>query len=441
MDAGVDGGESMTVGGLSTVPRPTDVNYDETLVPPYVLPNPLICQDGSPVDSPEVWRQHRRPELLDLFASEIYGRVPGAATVNVEMVSCDRRSLSGFATRLELDVAVRACAVRDACLTFQLLVWVPNHVAQPAPTFLGLNYFGNQAVHPDPDIRLPQGWVPNDPELGIFDNHATDASRGLRARRWPVELLLTRGYALATVYAGEFDPDYDDGFQNGAHGLFATNSRATRGPESWGSIAAWAWGLSRALDALGTIQSIDASRIGVIGHSRLGKAALWAAAQDERFAWAISNNSGHAGASLSRRRFGELTRHLNDRFPHWFAPQFRHYDDREHELPVDQHELLALMAPRPVYVASAALDLWSDPRGEWLACLNASPVYELHGVSGFASPDQGAASEQATTENIGYHCRPGSHDMLAADWWHYLDFVDRHCHYSQPCSPNSYIAR
>jgi hypothetical protein len=414
----------MTVGGLSTSPRPTDVNYDEALVPRYVLPDPLICKDGTPVDSPDVWRQHRRPELLELFASEIYGRVPGPATVDVETVSCDRKSVSGFATRLELDVSVRACGVRDTVLTLRLLVWVPNDVVQPVPAFLGLNYFGNQAVHPDPEIRLAQGWVPNDPELGIFDNHANDASRGLRARRWPVELLLTRGYALATVYAGDIDPDYDDGFQNGAHALFADGSRATREPESWGSIAAWAWGLTRALDALGTIDGIDARRIGVIGHSRLGKAALWAAAQDERFAWAISNNSGHGGASLSRRRFGELTRHLNDRFPHWFAAKFRQYDDREPELPIDQHELIALMAPRPVYVASATLDLWSDPRGEWLSCQNASPVYELHGVGAVNSHDASASSDGQG--NIGYHCRPGSHDMIATDWWHYLDFIDRH---------------
>jgi hypothetical protein len=423
LDQGIGGGDGMTVGGLSTTPRPTDVNYDEALVPRYVLPDPLICRDGSPVDSPDVWRQRRRPELLELFTSEIYGRVPGPATVDVETFSCNRKALSGFATRHELDVRVSACG---ASLTLQLLVWVPNHVVRPVPAYLGLNYFGNQAVHPDPEIRLAQGWVPNDPELGIIDNLATDASRGLRARRWPVELLLTRGYALATVYAGDIDPDYDDGFNNGAHGLFAANSGKSRGPQSWGAIAAWAWGLSRALDALSTLDAIDARHIGVIGHSRLGKAALWAAAQDERFAWAVSNNSGHGGASLSRRRFGELTRHLNDRFPHWFAAKFRQYDDHENELPVDQHELLALMAPRPVYVASAALDLWSDPRGEWLACLNASPVYELHGVGGVRACLDGATSQSSSLGNVGYHCRPGNHDMIATDWWHYLDFADRY---------------
>ncbi len=231
--------------------------------------------------------------------------MPGDATVDVEIVGCDRNSTSGFATRFELDVTVRACNARDAALTLRLLVWVPNNVTAPVPAFLGLNFYGNQAVHPDPKIRLAEGWIPNHPELGIFDSCAIDASRGLYARRWPVELLLTRGYALATLYAGDIDPDYDDGFQNGAHGMFDASGGKARESDAWGSIAAWAWGLSRALDALVTLDCIDARRIGVIGHSRLGKAALWAAALDERFAWVISNSSGHGGAELSRRCFGE----------------------------------------------------------------------------------------------------------------------------------------
>ena len=174
-------------------------------------------------------------------------------------------------------------------------------------------------------------------------------------------------------------------------------------------MAAWAWGLSRVRDALESVDGIDLERVGVMGHSRMGKAALWAAAQDTRFAWAISSCSGKGGAGLSRRRFGELTRHLNARFPHWMARGFRAFDDREQALPVDQHELLALIAPRPVYVSTAAADLWTDPDGQLLACRHAAPVYELFGRA----------------NRIGYHRRPGQHDVLPADWWHFLDFVDR----------------
>lgn len=407
-------------------PRPTDVNYDEAGVPPYVLPDPLICGDGMPVRTADEWFERRRPELLELFASEVYGRTPGRGAVEVEWVTCDSHAVSGFATRLELDVRVRTHATAASALTFHLLVWLPNHGPTPAPAFLGLNFFGNHTVHPDPAIRLATGWALNNEELGITEYAATEASRGLRARRWPVELLLTRGYALATLYAGDIDPDYHDGFRNGAHGLFRTDADAEWRPDAWGSIGAWAWGLSRALDALSTIERIDARRVGVIGHSRFGKAALWAGAQDARFAWVVANNSGRGGAAISRRRFGELTRHLNERFPHWFAGNFRAYDDREHELPVDQHELLALIAPRPVYVASAVQDLWADPRGELSACRHASSVYELFGVRGLPVVSDEVPVNRSIGDRIGYHRRPGGHDLLAADWWQYLNFADRH---------------
>lgn len=407
-------------------PRPSDVNYDEGRVPRYTLPEPLLAADGRRVQSADDWFQRRRPELLGLFESQIYGRAPGAGQVTVDEISRDANALSGLATRLELDVRVTSEPASANALVLRVLLWLPNHASAPVPTFLGLNFFGNQTVHPDPAIRLAEGWVLNSQELGITDYVANDASRGLRARRWPVEMLLARGYGLATLYAGDIDPDYHDGFRNGAHGLFRSDSEAERAPDAWGSIAAWAWGLSRALDGLSAIERVDPRRVGVIGHSRFGKAALWAGAQDARFAWVISNNSGHGGAALARRRFGELTRHLNERFPHWFAANFRAYDDREPALPVDQHQLLALIAPRPVYVASAADDLWADPRGELLGCLNASAVYELLGARGLKLENTALALNQSAGDSIGYHCRPGGHDLLAADWWHYLNFVDRH---------------
>ena len=260
----------------ATSPRPIDVNYDEAQVLPYVLPDPLVCRDGTPVRTADDWLARRRPELLALFANEVYGRTPGPGVVEVEQVTCDAQAVSGLATRLELDVRVHAQDATAAALTLRLLVWLPNRLSAPAPAFLGLNFFGNQTVHPDPAIRLAVGWVLNNPELGITEYAATEASRGLRARRWPVELVLSRGYALATLYAGDIDPDYHDGFRNGAHGLFRSGADAEWPPDAWGSIGAWAWGLARALDALSTIERIDARRVGVIGQSRFGKAALWA---------------------------------------------------------------------------------------------------------------------------------------------------------------------
>jgi hypothetical protein len=354
-----------------TPPRPLEVNYDEARVAPYTLPDPLLGADGARIDRPSAWWQHRRPELLACFEREVYGCVPALELqIEVSEAARDPGALGGLATRLELDVLLRD---RARSLSLQLLLFLPNSASQPVPAFLGLNLFGNQSVHPDPGIRLARGVVANDAALGIHEHAASEASRGGHARRWPVELIVSRGYALATLYAGDLDPDFEDGFELGVHGAF--DPGAAQRDDAWGAIAAWAFGLSRALDVLVRVPEVDAKRVAVIGHSRLGKAALWAAACDQRFAMAIANESGRGGAALARRRFGETVRDLNQRFPHWFCRRFKHYDEREHELRVDQHELLALIAPRPLYVASAEQDLWCDPYGEFLACCAASPVF------------------------------------------------------------------
>ncbi|MDA0989449.1 MAG: acetylxylan esterase [Verrucomicrobia bacterium] len=392
----------------------------ESDVPAYALPDPLADGDGRVVTTRAEWESTRRPQILDLFSRYVYGRSPAApARCDAEMVSHETRALGGSAIRKQLELRL----MNDpSAPTAGLLIYLPAKARGPVPLFLGLNFHGNHTVHADPGIfisenrrRHPSG---EEPDIGDQPN----PPRGEKAHRWQIEKLLSRGYGLATIYRGDIEPDNPDGWR---HGIRNGAADLKGQPDGWAAISAWAYALSRAMDYCETDSDIDATRVAVMGHSRLGKTALWAGAQDQRFALVISNNSGCGGAALSRRRFGETVAQINKGFPHWFCHNFKQFNRREDDLPLDQHFLMALMAPRPVYIASAQEDLWADPRGEFLSGRHADPVYHLYGKRGLET-DAYPPVNQSIGASVGYHVRTGQHDVTAYDWEQFLNFADRH---------------
>ena len=407
---------SLACGAPSHGQEPPDTNYDESKVPPYRLPDPLIGHDGRSVTDSNKWREVRRLEILCDFAEHVYGRVPKIETqLRFESRNLEPHALQGLATRKE--IRIRLFKLNESPW-IDLLVYVPNQATGPVPVFLGLNY-GNQGVHPDPAITPSR------------NAHCT---RGEHAHRWPLELLLRRGYAVATFHGGDIELDRHgsgcrfttEGWQKGVrHYVARQNGQAELTDDEWGSIGVWAWGLSRALDYLQTDRALDGRRVAVFGHSRTGKTALWVGAQDERFSLVISNNSGQGGAALARRRYGETVAASNSLSGIWYCKNYRKYANNESALPVDAHLLIAAIAPRPVYVASAELDRWADPRGEFLAALHADPVFHLLGKPGLGVEKMPAVN-RPVGRTVGYHIRTGAHEIAQYDWEQYLDFADRH---------------
>lgn len=367
--------------------------YEESRVPAYTLPNPLGLKGRGQIYTAKNWDSLRQ-ETLETFRSEVYGRRPDLKyQVRFEMIE-EKSGLFG--------IDAKGKSMRVVITSGNESYSFPMWVFLPATT------------HKHPAVLHI-----NNREFPSFEKASTEPDEF-----WPVKDIVGRGFVACAVSTVAIDPDRADGFSDGIRGFFHRTSGAQEPPgdDAWKALSAWGWGASRALDYLLTCNEVDPNKIAVIGHSRAGKAALWAAAEDTRFAIACSNNSGCGGAALSRRAFGETVARITKSFPHWFCDRFSKYAGQEASLPVDQHQLFALIAPRPVYATSASDDLWADPRGEYLSMVAASPVYQLFSESALTYAEMPALNEPRIAGKMGYHIRPGAHGLTLYDWTKFLDF-------------------
>lgn len=402
---------------LSIAQNEIPVNYDESEVPDYILPDPLTGNNGEKITSVKQWEKQRRTEILDFFSSQVYGRTPkDKMKVTYETLAENPDFMDGKATAKQVKFIFTNGKKNVEAL---LLLVLPNRPEGKVPVFVSYNYKGNHSTCFDPGIQYS-------PTFSIVkEANDPDWERGCQADRWCYDKIIDRGYGVATMFYQDIFPDKPGLEEHGIVSLFSNYNPSGKASDQWQALGAWAWGSSRMVDYLETQKRIDVNKIIIMGHSRQGKAALWAGAQDKRFKIVISNNSGCGGAALSKRVFGENIAKITTLFPHWFCPAFNQYANNEAKLPFDQHELIALMAPRKVYIASALEDTWADPKGEFLSAFHAGSVYELYGLKGLETDIQPPV-HQPIMNDVGYHIREGIHDVTDYDWERFMDFADIH---------------
>jgi len=369
-------------------------NYDESKVPNYTLPDVLKTRDNKIISSKKAWEKNRRPEILALFEDYIYGPVPKSfEDIRFSVLSETKNSMNGKSNRKEILIEVFN---QGKSVRINLVLFIPNNATKPLPVFLLINNRGKEN---------------------------TDPSRKIISEFWPAEELIDAGYAIAAFHVSDLAPDNKDEFMNGVMQLYPEQLNADNGMRA---IGAWGWGASRVMDYFETDKQIDVKKVALTGHSRGGKASLWAAAQDQRFAICITNCSGSTGAALARRQFGERVRRINTSFPHWFNANYKKYNDHEELLPVDQHMLISLIAPRPVYATNASEDLWADPKGTFLSLKNAEGVYGLFGLKSTLPEVPPGLNTPLIESPLAYHNREGKHDMTVYDWKQFIKFADFH---------------
>jgi hypothetical protein len=384
------------------------------------LPDPTVMFDGTKITTKEQWEARRRPELKALFEHYVYGKYPAKPEkVTGKVLFEDPKALGGKGTLREVEITFGP----PGASKIYLLMAVPNGKT-PAGCFVGTNFGGNHLLTADERVRIPTAWVPaNYP--GVKDNKASAEGRGKQADTWPLEEIIGRGYAVATFYCGDVQPDRPN-VREGMRATMPDSDKPTLGNET-ATITWWAWGVHRAVDYLTTHNAIDPKRIAVVGHSRLGKTALLAGAFDDRIAVVIPNQAGCGGSGPSRHADpkAETVKRINTSFPHWFCDNFKAFNDDPSKLPVDQNCLVALCAPRPVLFTNAAEDLWANPSGQFEVLKAANPAYKLYGFDGITAEKMPSPGDPLIDSRLGYWIRPGKHAMTPDDWKIYADFADK----------------
>jgi hypothetical protein len=396
------------------------VNYDESKVGAYTLPDPLKLNNSKPVHDAKTWNQKRRPEIVEMFETQQFGRAPGRpADESFAVVEQGTPALNGKAIRKQVTIYL---AKDKTWPKIDLLMYLPAAATKPVPVLLSINFGAVSNAVDDPGVKPGEVWDPK-------TNTRIPAVKGKGFGRLDVEPLLDAGFGVATFYYGDVEPDYPTGFSNGIRARYLKPGQTQPAADEWGSIAAWAWGMSRVQDYFETDKSVDAHRVAIHGVSRLGKTVLWAGAHDQRFAAVIASCSGEGGAALSRRDYGETVAHLvaPTRFPYQFAINYQKYAKHVDQLPMDAHMLVALIAPRPLLLQTGNTDYWSDPKGEFLSAVAAGPVYALLGKDGLDT-DVWPAAKQPILHDLGYYMHDGGHGMVASDWDIYIDFLKMHLH-------------
>jgi len=398
------------------------VNYDQAKVGTYTLPDALRLPNGQRVTSATTWYNVRRPQILHLFEEDQYGSMPGRpAAMTFDVFDKGTPVFNGAAIRKQVTIYFSS---NKNGPHMDLAVYVPAKAKKPVPLLLNISFTPNPQSMGDPTAKPGSVW-----NAKLKQRVPMAANRPSFFGALPAMTLLKAGFGVAAFNYADVDPDALGAVAYGVRALYLKPGQTEPAPDAWGAISAWAWGASRALDYLETDPSVDAHRVALYGVSRLGKTVLWTAAHDQRFALVIDSCSGEGGASLNRRDYGETVKliTLPSRYGYQFAGNFATYADRVDQLPMDSDMLLDLIAPRPVLLQTGDQDLWSDPKGTFVAAVAAGPVYKLLGADGLDTtvwPPAGTA----ILHTLGYEMHHGGHGTMPSDWPVYMKFLEMHLH-------------